>query len=173
MLNFKHGCLWEVGEALYGFCRNSVRGSTRTSSPDRGSFKTIAHVDRILRFISTSEPLCAGADPSQPLRALCNNIVQKKYKIHFDAHQITKRSFEFPPSLHASPSISVKWKTTPTGTTRVIGNRKGILTRERQPKAAAKVIRCRYHAVGNLTRDDDDAFYCPLTSAQRSSHTEF
>lgn len=28
--------------------------------------------------------------------------------------------------------------------TRVLGNKKGLFTRDRQPKAAAKVMRCRY-----------------------------
>lgn len=59
-----------------------------------------------------------------------------------------------------------------TGTTRVIGNRKGILTRQRQPKAAAKIIRCRYHTVGNLT-GSDDSFYCPRNADSHAAHEEF
>ncbi|BFZ04365.1 hypothetical protein BsWGS_07404 [Bradybaena similaris] len=39
--------------------------------------------------------------------------------------------------------------TTGPGTTRVGGNRKGLLTRQRQPKAAAFVIRERYHDIAN------------------------
>lgn len=44
---------------------------------------------------------------------------------------------------------------------RVYGNRKGILTRNRQPKAAAKVIRCRYYKLANRTLPDDDAYCLP------------
>ncbi|XP_077514813.1 beta-glucuronidase [Amblyomma americanum] len=44
---------------------------------------------------------------------------------------------------------------------RVYGNRKGILTRERQPKAAAKVIRCRYYKIANRTLPDADAYCIP------------
>lgn len=44
---------------------------------------------------------------------------------------------------------------------RVYGNRKGILTRERQPKAAAKVIRCRYYKLANRMLPDHDAYCIP------------
>ena len=37
------------------------------------------------------------------------------------------------------------------GLTRVDGNRKGILTRERQPKMAAHIVRRRYHNLINQT----------------------
>lgn len=42
--------------------------------------------------------------------------------------------------------------------TRVVGNKKGILTRQRQPKAAARVLRQRYLniPVGRSTKKDDD-----------------
>ncbi|EEC07621.1 beta-glucuronidase, putative [Ixodes scapularis] len=43
---------------------------------------------------------------------------------------------------------------------RAFGNRKGIFTRNRQPKAAAKVLRCRYHKLSGRTIGDFDA-YCP------------
>ncbi|CAN8020919.1 unnamed protein product [Ixodes persulcatus] len=43
---------------------------------------------------------------------------------------------------------------------RAFGNRKGIFTRNRQPKAAAKVLRCRYHKISGRTIGDFDA-YCP------------
>ncbi|XP_064455225.1 beta-glucuronidase-like isoform X1 [Ornithodoros turicata] len=45
-------------------------------------------------------------------------------------------------------------------TTRVDGNRKGIFTRDRQPKAAARVIRCRYNRLGGVSLPDIDV-YCP------------
>jgi beta-glucuronidase len=47
--------------------------------------------------------------------------------------------------------------------TRVIGNKKGIFTRERQPKAAARVLRCRYwKQAGNTYNEYPDAVsYCP------------
>lgn len=32
---------------------------------------------------------------------------------------------------------------------RVVGNRKGIFTRQRQPKAAAWLVRKRYYAISN------------------------
>lgn len=32
---------------------------------------------------------------------------------------------------------------------RVVGNRKGIFTRERQPKASAHLLRSRYHLLAN------------------------
>ena len=39
-----------------------------------------------------------------------------------------------------------------------MGNKKGILTRQRQPKAAARVLRQRYLSipVGSSTKKDDD-----------------
>ncbi len=42
--------------------------------------------------------------------------------------------------------------------TRVVGNKKGILTRQRQPKAAARVLRSRYQhiPVGRSTKKEDD-----------------
>lgn len=45
-------------------------------------------------------------------------------------------------------------------TTRVDGNRKGIFTRDRQPKAAAKILRCRYHRLAGVPITDLD-IYCP------------
>ncbi|XP_023221887.1 beta-glucuronidase-like [Centruroides sculpturatus] len=48
--------------------------------------------------------------------------------------------------------------------TRVLGNKKGIFTRERQPKAAAKVLRCRYHHLANRTITED--MYCPVYYAE-------
>ncbi|GIY72298.1 beta-glucuronidase [Caerostris extrusa] len=44
--------------------------------------------------------------------------------------------------------------------TRVVGNKKGIFTRERQPKASAKLLRCRYHSLVNRTIEGSIA-YCP------------
>lgn len=44
--------------------------------------------------------------------------------------------------------------------TRVVGNKKGIFTRDRQPKAAAKLLRCRYHIVANRSIHGSAA-YCP------------
>ncbi|XP_015792598.1 beta-glucuronidase [Tetranychus urticae] len=49
---------------------------------------------------------------------------------------------------------------TAQGTTRVYGNRKGIFTRERQPKAAAKLLRCRYFNIHNASVIDHN-MYCP------------
>lgn len=49
-------------------------------------------------------------------------------------------------------------------TQRVMGNRKGIFTRDRQPKAAARILRCRYLSMSNFTTDDtsgDRLAYCP------------
>ncbi|XP_022257427.1 beta-glucuronidase-like isoform X2 [Limulus polyphemus] len=43
---------------------------------------------------------------------------------------------------------------------RVVGNKKGIFTRERQPKAAAKVLRCRYLHLANQSTLDTN-MYCP------------
>ncbi|RWS26409.1 Beta-glucuronidase-like protein [Leptotrombidium deliense] len=40
---------------------------------------------------------------------------------------------------------------TAQGINRVFGNRKGVFTRERHPKAAAKILRCRYHYLNNST----------------------
>ena len=34
-------------------------------------------------------------------------------------------------------------------TTRMAGNKKGVLTRQREPKAAARLIRARYHSLAN------------------------
>lgn len=47
--------------------------------------------------------------------------------------------------------------------TRVIGNKKGIFTRERQPKAAARILRCRYWKLAGITANPntDGVFYCP------------
>ncbi|XP_068220968.1 beta-glucuronidase [Palaemon carinicauda] len=39
---------------------------------------------------------------------------------------------------------------TAQGTTRVAGNRKGVLTRERQPKLSAHILRQRYYALENI-----------------------
>jgi hypothetical protein len=52
------------------------------------------------------------------------------------------------------------------GITRVDGNRKGIFTRERQPKAAARQLRCRYWKLSGFTtgftaENSDGVFYCP------------
>nr|AYV89220.1 beta-glucuronidase-like isoform X1 [Tetranychus evansi] len=49
---------------------------------------------------------------------------------------------------------------TTQGKTRVNGNRKGIFTRERQPKAAAKLLRCRYLNIHNASVIDHN-MYCP------------
>lgn len=47
-------------------------------------------------------------------------------------------------------------------TTRVMGNKKGVFTRDRQPKAVARYLRCRYLALLNVTSfDDDGLLYCP------------
>ncbi|XP_022710584.1 beta-glucuronidase-like isoform X2 [Varroa jacobsoni] len=59
---------------------------------------------------------------------------------------------------------------TAQGTTRVIGNRKGVLTRQRQPKAAAKILRCRYYMLARINTTDD-SFYCPVPSSYWSYHT--
>ena len=48
---------------------------------------------------------------------------------------------------------------------RVFGNRKGIFTRDRQPKAAARLLKCRYNQLtnGSLTRDGEEGFmFCPM-----------
>jgi len=37
------------------------------------------------------------------------------------------------------------------GITRIVGNRKGIFTRDRQPKASAHLLRTRYHLLANET----------------------
>ncbi|XP_064103725.1 beta-glucuronidase-like [Macrobrachium nipponense] len=42
---------------------------------------------------------------------------------------------------------------TPQATTRVAGNRKGLLTRDRHPKLAAHILRQRYHALENIKTD--------------------
>ncbi|XP_059154863.1 beta-glucuronidase-like [Physella acuta] len=55
---------------------------------------------------------------------------------------------------------------TPDGTTRVVGNKKGLLTRQRQPKRAAFVIRDRYNAFVNGT-----AGSCPCSSHNKYSST--
>lgn len=47
-----------------------------------------------------------------------------------------------------------------TELTRVVGNKKGIFTRERQPKASAKLLRCRYHKLVNRPILGSIA-YCP------------
>ncbi|KAI1293683.1 Beta-glucuronidase [Halotydeus destructor] len=46
---------------------------------------------------------------------------------------------------------------------RVHGNREGIFTRERQPKASARFLRCRYLSLANVTTEDleDQLMYCP------------
>ena len=41
---------------------------------------------------------------------------------------------------------------TGAGVTRVVGNRKGIFTRNRQPKLAARTLRERYHRLINESR---------------------
>lgn len=49
------------------------------------------------------------------------------------------------------------------GTTRVVGNKKGILTRDREPKASAHLIRCRYWALAELLPQGDlSDMYCPV-----------
>ncbi|OQR79191.1 beta-glucuronidase-like [Tropilaelaps mercedesae] len=53
---------------------------------------------------------------------------------------------------------------TAQGLTRVIGNRKGVLTRQREPKAAARILRCRYFTLGGIATTDD-SFYCPAPFA--------
>jgi len=40
-----------------------------------------------------------------------------------------------------------------------MGNKKGIFTRERQPKAAARMLRCRYFQLAKMT--SDGLSYCP------------
>ena len=51
------------------------------------------------------------------------------------------------------------------GLTRVGGNKKGVFTRDRQPKTAARVLRCRYWALsgdtGNAHREGFSL--CPQT----------
>lgn len=48
-------------------------------------------------------------------------------------------------------------------TIRVMGNKKGVFTRDRQPKAGARVLRCRYLSVLNLTSTlaEDPLVFCP------------
>lgn len=47
---------------------------------------------------------------------------------------------------------------------RVFGNKKGIFTRDRQPKLSARLLRCRYHQLGNLTVSEDDFMLCPANT---------
>lgn len=49
-------------------------------------------------------------------------------------------------------------------TTRVGGNKKGIFTRQRQPKSSARLLRCRYWKLANVTYPERNQFgfsYCP------------
>jgi len=47
-------------------------------------------------------------------------------------------------------------------TGRVVGNKKGIFTRERQPKASARVLRCRYWKLSGMAKDTNTSpSYCP------------
>jgi len=50
-------------------------------------------------------------------------------------------------------------------TKRIMGNKKGVLTRERQPKAGARLLRCRYWTLaGNVPErntEADNNMYCP------------
>ncbi|CAG5127681.1 unnamed protein product [Candidula unifasciata] len=55
------------------------------------------------------------------------------------------------------------------GTTRVVGNKKGLLTRQRQPKAAAHIIRKRYHGIVN--GDNDTCSYSHSSKYSTSPHT--
>ncbi|BFZ04363.1 hypothetical protein BsWGS_07402 [Bradybaena similaris] len=55
------------------------------------------------------------------------------------------------------------------GTTRVVGNRKGLLTRQRQPKAAAFIIRERYHSIAS--GKNDTCSYSRLAKYSTSPHT--
>ncbi|ESO87621.1 hypothetical protein LOTGIDRAFT_166508 [Lottia gigantea] len=50
---------------------------------------------------------------------------------------------------------------TAQGSNRVNGNKKGILTRQRQPKPAAHLVRARYHSMFNATFMSEKS-YCPL-----------
>ena len=46
----------------------------------------------------------------------------------------------------------------------MIGNKKGIFTRERQPKTAARIVRCRFWYLANQLKkvqETDSNFYCP------------
>ena len=48
--------------------------------------------------------------------------------------------------------------------TRVIGNKKGMFTRQRQPKASARLVRCRYWNLAGQLKNvstSDSNFYCP------------
>ena len=48
--------------------------------------------------------------------------------------------------------------------TRVIGNKKGMFTRQRQPKASARLVRCRYWNLAGQLKNvstNDSNFYCP------------
>ncbi|XP_054163017.1 LOW QUALITY PROTEIN: beta-glucuronidase-like [Oppia nitens] len=46
-------------------------------------------------------------------------------------------------------------------TGRAVGNKKGIFTRERQPKASARVMRCRYWQLADTKKGQEDGFsYC-------------
>ena len=42
-----------------------------------------------------------------------------------------------------------------TATTRVVGNKKGVFTRQRQPKASAHLLRERYQSLIKETHDKD------------------
>ncbi|CAG2180571.1 unnamed protein product [Oppiella nova] len=54
-------------------------------------------------------------------------------------------------------------QTSDGGTDRIIGNRKGIFTRERQPKAAARLLRCRYWNLAPLKSQQHEGLsYCPV-----------
>ena len=46
-------------------------------------------------------------------------------------------------------------------TSRVQGNKKGVFTRERQPKTSARFLRCRYLTINNVTDETDGHMYCP------------
>lgn len=59
-------------------------------------------------------------------------------------------------------------------TTRVNGNKKGVFTRDRQPKSAARILRCRYLNILNITTSatvftEDPLMYCPILTSTSTS----
>ena len=73
------------------------------------------------------------------------------------------------PSLTCGMLVyTVSWS--PLGITRVWGNRKGILDRQRQPKPATYLVRERYNSLahGHSTAKDKEG---PFTATFQKTHT--
>jgi beta-glucuronidase len=88
-----------------------------------------------------------GADTAAGLHSLLGSVWTEEYQVaHLDMHH---RVFDRFPEFIGEHVWNFADFATGPGVHRVDGNKKGVFTRERRPKAAAHALRTRWSAMGN------------------------